>query len=125
MTGVEGYAGTPANGNSKRYFGGNYDGDGYTLTVDLKGNDQTSIFPYVYGVFTNLVLKGRISSPGSAQPFRTLQTGSVIANSVMLWKPRALLRTDCVIPTTERSSMFMWAERQEKCFALQIRAAYI
>ena len=91
MTGVEGYAGTPANGNSKRYFGGNYDGDGYTLTVDLKGNDQTSIFPYVYGVFTNLVLKGRISSPGSAQPFRTLQTGSVIANSVIALETESAL----------------------------------
>ncbi|MBQ8235304.1 MAG: metallophosphoesterase, partial [Clostridia bacterium] len=34
MTDVAGYKGTPANGDDKRYFGGNYDGGGYTLTVN-------------------------------------------------------------------------------------------
>ncbi len=81
MTNVTGYKGTPANGDDKRYFGGNYDGGGYTLTVNIKSTNQTSIFPYVYGAIYNVVLRGTIESNTSAQPIRTLQAGSVLANS--------------------------------------------
>ncbi|MBQ7847991.1 MAG: hypothetical protein IJ344_06850, partial [Clostridia bacterium] len=81
MTDVAGYKGTPANGDDKRYFGGNYDGGGYTLTVNIKSSGQTSIFPYVYGAIYNVVLRGSIESSTSAQPIRTLQKGSVLANS--------------------------------------------
>lgn len=80
MTGVEGYNGTPANGDDKRFFGGNYDGGGYTLTVNIKSSGQTSIFPYVYGAIYNMVIRGSIESSTSAQPFRTIKEGSVIAN---------------------------------------------
>lgn len=80
MSGVEGYNGTPANGDDKRFFGGNYDGGGYTLTVNIKSTGQTSIFPYVYGTIYNMVIRGSIESPTSAQPFRTVKEGSVIAN---------------------------------------------
>ena len=81
MTDYQGYKGTPANGDDKRYFAGNYDGGGYTLTVNIKSTGQTSVFPYVYGAIYNVVMRGSIESNTSAQPFRTLQVGGVLANS--------------------------------------------
>jgi predicted phosphodiesterase len=80
MSGVEGYSGTPARGENKRFFGGNYDGGGYTLTVNIKSTGETSVFPYVYGAIYNLVMRGSIESSTSAQPIRTLKEGSVLAN---------------------------------------------
>ncbi|MBE6870766.1 MAG: hypothetical protein E7491_02330 [Ruminococcaceae bacterium] len=80
MSGVEGYAGTPASGGSKLFFGGNYDGGGYTLTVNIKSTGQTSVFPYVYGAIYNMVIRGSIESSESTQPFRTIKQGAVIAN---------------------------------------------
>lgn len=80
MTGYEGYKGTPANGDDKRFFGGNYDGGGYTLTVNIKSTGQTSVFPYIYGAIYNMVIRGSIESNTSAQPFRTIKEGSVVAN---------------------------------------------
>ncbi len=80
MSGVEGYRGTPAKGNDKRFFGGNYDGGGYTLTVNIKSTDETSVFPYIYGAIYNVVMRGSIESSASAQPIRTIKEGAVLAN---------------------------------------------
>ena len=71
MTGVQGYAGTTANGDAKRYFAGYYNGGGYTLTVDIVASNQRSVFPYLYGTIANLRIKGRIHADVSAQPIRT------------------------------------------------------
>ena len=77
MTNYYGYSGTEANGNAKAFFAGIYNGDGHTLTVNINGTNQRSVFPYVYGVIANLCIKGSIKSDVSAQPVRTLY-GSVI-----------------------------------------------
>ena len=77
MTSVEGYSGTVANGNSKCFFAGVYNGNGYTLKVDIDDTVQRSVFPYVYGVICNLKIEGSISSQASAQPVRTLY-GSIV-----------------------------------------------
>ena len=71
MTGYQDYDGTFANGNSKCYFAGNYDGDGHMLTVDIDSSAQKSVFPYTYGTIQNLYIKGLIKTSTSAQPFRT------------------------------------------------------
>ncbi len=77
MTAVEGYSGTVANGNNKSFFAGVYNGNGYTLKVDINDTVQRSVFPYVYGVICNLKIEGSISSQASAQPVRTLY-GSIV-----------------------------------------------
>ena len=77
MTNVEGYSGTSANGNGKCYFAGVYNGNGYTITVDINDSVQRSVFPYVYGAICNLRIEGSIASETSAQPVRTLY-GSVV-----------------------------------------------
>ncbi|MBO7403708.1 MAG: hypothetical protein J6V24_02000, partial [Clostridia bacterium] len=87
MTGYEGYEGTHANGNAKCFFGGIYDGNGHTLTVNIEKEGQTSVFPYITGAIINLKITGSIdsgssSSSNSAQPIRTMQAGSVVANCV-------------------------------------------
>ena len=82
MTGVADYEGTHADGNAKCYFGGVYDGDGHTLTVNIESSGQTSVFPYIYGAIVNLKIKGSINSDTSAQPIRTVQSGAVVANCV-------------------------------------------
>lgn len=87
MTGYVGYEGTHANGNAKCFFGGVYDGGGHTLTVNIEKEGQTSVFPYITGAIINLKITGSIdsgssSSTNSAQPIRTMQTGSVVANCV-------------------------------------------
>lgn len=77
MTSVSGYNGTEANGNEKCYFAGIYNGGGHTLTVDIDGTVQRSVFPYVYGAVCNLKITGSIASETSAQPVRTLY-GSIV-----------------------------------------------
>ncbi len=71
MIGVEGYAGTTANGDAKCHFAGIYNGGGHTLTVDIVASNQRSVFPYLYGTIANLHIKGRIHADVSAQPIRT------------------------------------------------------
>jgi hypothetical protein len=83
MRGVEGYDGTHL--VNKCYFGGIYDGNGHTITVDITyaGSDgQTSVFPYITGAILNLKITGTIDSPESAQPIRTIQEGAVVANCI-------------------------------------------
>ena len=82
MTGYANYEGTHANGDAKCYFGGIYDGGGHTLTVNISSSGQTSVFPYITGAILNLKMKGSITSATSAQPIRTMQAGSVVANCV-------------------------------------------
>lgn len=77
MTSVEGYSGTVANGSNKCFFAGIYNGNGYTVKVDINDSVQRSVFPYVYGVICNLKIEGSISSQASAQPVRTLY-GSIV-----------------------------------------------
>ncbi len=77
MTDYYGYCGTEANGNAKAFFAGVYNGNGHTLTVNINGTNQRSVFPYVYGVVANLHIKGSITTEVSAQPVRTLY-GSII-----------------------------------------------
>ena len=70
MIGIESYLGTHANGNARRYFGGNYDGNGYTIKVAIKGPEQRSVFPYIYGTISNVVIRGDIVSDTAVQPVR-------------------------------------------------------
>ena len=77
MSEVSDYIGTYANGNGKCFFAGNYNGNGHTLTVNIQADGQRSIFPYCYGVISNLIVKGSIKSTTSAQIVRTLY-GSII-----------------------------------------------
>ena len=71
MSKYPGYEGTYANGNSKCYFAGFYDGGGHEIHVEIDGSDQKSIFPYTYGTIRNLFVTGKIKAVNSAQPFRT------------------------------------------------------
>lgn len=65
------YEGTTANGNAKCYFAGFYDGNGHTITVDIRAFGQRSVFPYLYGTVCNTVIRGNITATESAQPIRT------------------------------------------------------
>lgn len=83
MMGIESYLGTHANGGAyaggmaRFYFGGHYDGNGYTIRVTIKGPEQRSVFPYVYGTICNVVIRGDIVSDDAAQPIRA-NRGSII-----------------------------------------------
>lgn len=81
MTGFKDYDGTFANGNSKCFFSGFYDGDGHSIRVDINSSGQKSVFPYTYGTIQNLSVKGKIKTSTSAQPFRT--NYGTIANVVI------------------------------------------
>ena len=72
MNGYLDYQGTYANGNGKCFFAGNYDGNGYSLNVEIVGSNQRSIFPYCYGTISNLIVTGSIQGLASAQVVRTL-----------------------------------------------------
>lgn len=86
MIGIESYIGTHANGgvyangDARCYFGGNYNGNGYEIKVTIHGPEQRSVFPYVYGNLTNLVICGDIVTDYAAQPIRT-NRGNII-NSI-------------------------------------------
>ncbi|MBE6691937.1 MAG: hypothetical protein E7586_01215 [Ruminococcaceae bacterium] len=86
MIGIESYIGTHANGgvygtgDARCYFGGNYNGNGYEIKVTIHAPDQRSVFPYVYGNLTNLVIRGDIVADYTAQPIRT-NRGNII-NSI-------------------------------------------
>ncbi len=86
MIGIESYIGTHANGgaygtgDARCYFGGNYDGKGYEIKVTIHGPEQRSVFPYVYGTLSNVVIRGDIVSDYTAQPIRT-NRGNII-NSI-------------------------------------------
>ncbi len=80
MIGIESYIGTHANGNAKCYFAGNYNGNGYEIKVDIRGPEQRSVFPYIYGVIYNVTIRGNIISDVAAQPIRTSR--GYILNSI-------------------------------------------
>ncbi len=83
MIGIESYLGTHANGGAygtgtaRFYFGGHYDGNGYEIKVTIKGPEQRSVFPYIYGTLCNVVIRGDIVSDAAAQPIRA-NRGSVV-----------------------------------------------
>ena len=77
MRSIAGYNGTPSSATLPYYFAGTYNGDGHSLTVDILGKGDRSVFPAVSGTVCNLIIKGRITCDGTAQPIRTLR-GNVI-----------------------------------------------
>lgn len=77
MSNIEGYQGTTANGNSKCFFAGNYDGNGHILKVNINASGQRSVFPYSYGTISNLCIQGNITGTETAQVVRTLY-GNII-----------------------------------------------
>lgn len=72
MRGYEGYNGTYASGSTRFTFAGNYNGNGYTIAVDISGDGQMSVFPYCYGVISNLKVTGSIEGGICAQVVRAL-----------------------------------------------------
>ncbi len=77
MRSIAGYNGTVSSGSDPYFFAGTYNGDGHTITVNIHGRGERSVFPVVYGTVCNLILKGEITSNEKAQPVRTLY-GNVI-----------------------------------------------
>ncbi len=72
MCGFEGYNGTSASGSTRYTFAGNYNGNGYTVKVDISDGGQMSVFPYSYGVISNLKVEGSIKGGVCAQVVRAL-----------------------------------------------------
>lgn len=72
MCGFEGYNGTSASGSTRYTFAGNYNGNGYTVKVDISDGGQMSVFPYSYGVISNLKVVGSIEGGVCAQVVRAL-----------------------------------------------------
>ena len=76
MTGIAGYEGV----GSSCTFAGIYDGAGYTIRVNLKGNDQC-IFPYLTGTVMNLFTEGSIQNSAQAAGIcRSVRIGGKIIN---------------------------------------------
>ncbi|MBE6691838.1 MAG: hypothetical protein E7586_00705 [Ruminococcaceae bacterium] len=67
-------------------FSGIYNGNGYTLTVDIDGSDSRSVFPYLYGTVANLKIEGSITgtmhanSGGAAMPIARVRDGANVVN---------------------------------------------
>lgn len=91
LSNVKAYVGTYAatmnqytGAQYKSAFAGTYNGNGKTLLVNIDGPDQRSVFPYVYGMIVNTVIKGKIvgsdDAQGSAQPIRSLREGASLIN---------------------------------------------
>ena len=72
MESISSYNGTNANGSDRYTFAGNYNGNGYYIKVSINGTGQQSVFPYCYGMLTNLTIKGSIVGGICAQPVRAL-----------------------------------------------------
>lgn len=72
MTGFTGYEGIAASGSSRYTFAGNYNGNGHTIKVNVSGGGNQSIFPYCYGVISNLYVEGTIKGGVCAQVVRAL-----------------------------------------------------
>ena len=67
------YQGTFAEGGLRYTFAGNYNGNGHTINVNItSGSGNVSVFPYTYGVITNLKITGSIKGGTCAQPVRAL-----------------------------------------------------
>ena len=76
MRGFENYRGMGASAT----FAGTYNGNGYSITVDLKGNDEC-IFPYVTGLIMNVTTKGSIENTGNAGGIaRSVRSRGLIVN---------------------------------------------
>lgn len=77
MTRITEYEGTNASGSTRYTFAGTYNGNGYTINVNVDDSDNRSIFPYVYGNIVNLRITGKIGGTTCAQPIRALY-GNII-----------------------------------------------
>lgn len=99
LSGIDAYMGTFAGtANYSTYpvfvfsyrsaFSGIYNGNGFTITVDIDQRDSRSIFPYIYGALVNVTVEGAITSTtdtnsgGVAQPVRTVMDGGSVINCV-------------------------------------------
>ena len=72
MTTISDYNGIGASGSTRYTFAGNYNGNGHKIKVDVSGNSNQSIFPYTYGVISNLYVEGNIKGGTCAQVVRAL-----------------------------------------------------
>lgn len=88
LSNIKAYCGTNASGAKNPYdsaanyyksaFAGTYNGDGYTIKINLDApDDQRSVFPYLHGTIVNTVIKGKIVADGAVQPIRTSK-GNII-----------------------------------------------
>lgn len=76
MTGYIGYNGIGKSGT----FAGVYNGNGYSITAEIKGGDEC-IFPYVSGTVMNLVTYGSIDNTDQAAGIaRSVRRNGVIVN---------------------------------------------
>lgn len=72
MSDVDDYYGTYAAGDLRYTFAGNYNGNGHSIKVNINGKGQVSVFPYTYGVISNLKVEGQIKGTTCAQVVRAL-----------------------------------------------------
>ena len=97
LSGIDAYMGTfagTANNSTnpvfsyRSAFSGIYNGNGFTITVDIDQRDSRSIFPYIYGALVNVTVEGAITSTtdtnsgGVAQPVRNVMDGGSVINCV-------------------------------------------
>lgn len=76
MTNHPGYNGIGSEGN----FAGVYNGNGYAITVDIEGDDET-VFPYVSGVVMNVITRGRVINREQAAGItRSVRKNGMILN---------------------------------------------
>lgn len=72
MTSISNYHGTSASGSTRYTFAGNYNGNGHSIKVNISGGGNQSVFPYTYGVVSNLNVNGNIKGGICAQVIRAL-----------------------------------------------------
>ena len=72
MTDILSYQGTSASGSTRYTFAGNYNGNGHSIKVNISGGGNQSVFPYTYGVISNLYVSGNIKGSTCAQVVRAL-----------------------------------------------------
>ena len=72
MTTIADYSGIAASGSTRYTFAGNYNGNGHTINVNISGGGNQSVFPYSYGVISNLKVTGKIKGGVCAQVVRAL-----------------------------------------------------
>ncbi len=80
------YSGNDANNYADYCFEGVYDGDGYTLNVDIQGKGgNTSVFPSIKGLLMNLRITGKITpayDSTNVQVIRGVKKGGAVINVI-------------------------------------------
>lgn len=78
MSSYQNYAGA----GSSATFAGIYNGNGYTITANIRGNDGC-VFPYVTGIVANVTTKGSVNNSGNAGGIcRSVRAGGVVINCI-------------------------------------------